>query len=141
MSDQGGNETPERRLRPVLPETSGQLVAYDPLQARNEDQDTIDLREYWRILTKRKWVVLSVLAIVLSASVLSTILMIPVYRSTATVQITPPNSQILEYGNFSSEGQGYLAQQQFYTTQYEILRSRDLAEALCEMKASRNIPS
>src|SRR6056297_1817578 len=118
----------------------GQMVQYDPFQAQAEDDDTIDLREYWRILVKRKWIVASVLAIITVATLLSTILMIPVYRSTATVQITPPNSQILEYADFSSEGTGYLAQQQFYTTQYEILRSRDLAESVVRTEGVEDHP-
>jgi len=128
-----------RHLKPVgAPQ--GQMVQYDPFQAQAEDDDTIDLREYWRILVKRKWIVASVLAIITVATLLSTILMIPVYRSTATVQITPPNSQILEYADFSSEGTGYLAQQQFYTTQYEILRSRDLAESVVRTEGVEDHP-
>ena len=130
-----------RHLRPVEPGQPGQMVPYDPFQAQqHEEDDTIDLREYWRILVKRKWMVFSVLAIITVATLLSTILMIPVYRSTATVQITPPNSQILEYADFSSEGTGYLAQQQFYTTQYEILRSRDLAESVVRTEGVEEHP-
>jgi len=128
-----------RHLRPVHRDLqtasrpgagNGGMVPYDPFQAQAEDDDTIDLREYWRILVKRRWAVISVLTIILVATMLSTTLMIPVYRSTASIQITPPNSQILDFASFSSEGTGYLAQQQFYTTQYEILRSRDLIEAV-----------
>ncbi|NCO20368.1 MAG: capsular exopolysaccharide family protein, partial [Gammaproteobacteria bacterium] len=62
------------------------------------------------------------------------------YQSTATIQITPPNSRILEYADFSSEGSGYLAQQQFYTTQYEILRSRDLAESVVRAEGVEDHP-
>jgi len=134
-SDSGG-----RHLRPVDARGHQQMVAYDPFQQHAEDDDTIDLREYWRILVKRRWVVASVLGIIAVAALLSTILMIPMYQSTATVQITPPNSQILEYADFSSEGTGYLAQQQFYTTQYEILRSRDLAEAVVRAEGVQDHP-
>ena len=140
MSDERYEEPQGRHLRPVSP-AAGQLVPYDPLQVRaEEDDDTIDLREYWRILVKRKWIVVSVLAIVAVATLLSTMLMLPVYRSTATIQITPPNSQILEFADFSPEGQGYLAQQQFYTTQYEILRSRELAEAVVRAEGVEDHP-
>ncbi|MFN2333997.1 MAG: hypothetical protein ABR550_06170, partial [Wenzhouxiangellaceae bacterium] len=60
----------ERRLRPVAA-GSNPLVAYDPLQAPMED-DTIDLRDYWRMLVKRKWVVVSVVLIIVVAALLST---------------------------------------------------------------------
>ncbi|MGB0514619.1 MAG: hypothetical protein ACPGJE_07240, partial [Wenzhouxiangellaceae bacterium] len=55
-----------RHLRPVHsslrvqpPRNDRGMVPYDPLQAQAEDEDTIDLREYWRILLKRKWAVVS----------------------------------------------------------------------------------
>ena len=128
-----------RHLKPVgAPQ--GQMVQYDPFQAQTEDDDTIDLREYWRILVKRKWIVVSVLAIITVATLLSTILMIPVYRATATVQITLPNNQILEYANFTSDQGGYFGQQKFYTSQYEILRSRDLTESVVRAEGVENHP-
>ena len=131
-----------RHLRPVGPPQANQqqMAVYDPFQAHAEDDDSIDLREYWRILVKRRWVVVSLLGIVAVATLLSTLLMIPMYQSTATIQITPPNSRILEYADFSSEGSGYLAQQQFYTTQYEILRSRDLAESVVRAEGVEDHP-
>ncbi|MDT8410268.1 MAG: polysaccharide biosynthesis tyrosine autokinase [Wenzhouxiangellaceae bacterium] len=139
MSKEIYDDEPGRHLKPVSA-ASGQMVQYDPMQARLEDDDTIDLREYWRILLKRRWMVLSVVMIIVVATLLSTILMVPVYRSTAAVQITPPNNQILEYADFSGDQGGYLGQQQFYTTQYEILRSRGLAEAVVRNEGVENHP-
>ncbi|MDT8322075.1 MAG: polysaccharide biosynthesis tyrosine autokinase, partial [Xanthomonadales bacterium] len=139
MSKDLYDDQPGRHLRPVSP-ASGQMVPYDPLQVRLDDDETIDLREYWRILLKRRWVVLSVLMIIVVATLLSTVLMVPVYRSTASVQIMPPNSQILEYGDFTADQGGGQAGQQFYTTQYEILRSRGLAEAVVRNEGVANHP-
>ncbi|MGK7294896.1 MAG: GumC family protein, partial [Candidatus Wenzhouxiangella sp. M2_3B_020] len=140
MNDDRYEDQPGRHLKTVSPH-QGQMVQYDPFQAQqHEDDETIDLREYWRILVKRKWVVLSVVAIIVVAALLSTILMVPVYKSTATVQITPPNSQILEYADFQSEQGGYLGTQQFYTTQYEILRSRELAESVVRAEGVEEHP-
>ncbi|NKI36409.1 polysaccharide biosynthesis tyrosine autokinase [Wenzhouxiangella sp. XN79A] len=140
MTDHRDDDPNGRHLRPVGQGGGQQLAPYDPFTQPPDDDDTIDLREYWRILVKRKWVVISVLAIITVATLLSTTLMIPVYRSAATIQITPPNSRILDYADFSGEGQGYLAQQQFYTTQYEILRSRSLAEAVVRAENVENHP-
>lgn len=138
IDEQGGN----RHLRPVGPPQAShqQMAVYDPFQSHAEDDDSIDLREYWRILVKRRWVVISLVGIIAVATLLSTLLMIPMYQSTATIQITPPNSRILEYADFSSEGSGYLAQQQFYTTQYEILRSRELAESVVRAEGVEDHP-
>ena len=140
MTDERHEDPQGRHLRPVSP-NSGQMVAYDPFQVRaDEDDDAIDLREYWRILVKRRWVVVSVLAIFAVTTLLSTTLMIPVYRSTATVQITPPSSQILEYADFQSDQGGYYGNQQFYTTQYQILQSRELAEAVVRAEGVEEHP-
>lgn len=139
MSKDPYDDEPGRHLRSVSAD-SGQMVAYDPLQVHMEDDETIDLREYWRILVKRRWVVLSVLMIVVVATVLSTVLMVPVYRSTAAVQITPPGSQILEFGDFTSDQRGWQATSNFYSTQYEILRSRGLAEAVVRNEGVEDHP-
>lgn len=135
MSDKPGDfpiSDPEsgRHLRTVDPRNHQQMVAYDPFQTHADEDETIDLREYWRILVKRRWVVLSVLGIIAVAALLSTILMVPEYRATATIQINPPSGQILDYADFTSEGNGYYGHQQYYTTQYQILSSRELAEAV-----------
>jgi len=141
MSNDKFEDQPGRHLRPVDHGQAGQLVPYDPLRAQQqEDGETIDLREYWCALVQRKWVVFSVLAIICVATLLSTVLMIPMYRATATIQITPPNSQILEYSDFANDGGGRLGQEQFYSTQYEILRSRDLAESVVRAEGVENHP-
>jgi succinoglycan biosynthesis transport protein ExoP len=139
MTDPRDEEMIGRHLRPVNGQ-GNQLVAYDPNAQSPNDDETIDLREYWRVLVKRKWVLVSVLAIICVATLLSTTLMIPVYRSTATVQVTQPNNSILNFADFSTQGQGYLAQLQFYQTQYEILRSRSLAEAVVRAEGVEEHP-
>lgn len=128
MSDGKDNEQHGKHLQPVSGK-GHQLTVYDPSVQQFDDDDTIDLREYWRILVKRRFTVLGVVAIVVTAALLSTLLMIPEYRSTAQVQISPQNARILEFGDFSGDGTtGGRTFQEFLTTQFEILRSRSLAE-------------
>ncbi len=117
-------------LQPV--KTGGQQMAvYDPtVQAGLDDDETIDLREYWRVLVKRRWTVIGVVAIVVVAALLSTLLMVPEYRSTVQLQITPQGSRILDYEDFAADGGGGRSFQEYLTTQTEILRSRSLAEAV-----------
>ena len=129
MSNDQDNTRPGKHLQPVG-NKGQQMAVYDPsVQGGFEDDDTIDLREYWRILVKRRWTVLGVVAIVVTAALLSTLLMIPEYRSTAQVQISPQGARILSYDDFAGEqAGGSRGFQEFLTTQYEILRSRSLAE-------------
>lgn len=139
MSDGRYLGPPGRHLKPV-DEPSQALAAYDPLQVRPEDDDTIDLREYWRILVKRRWVVLSVLMIIVVATFLSTILMVPVYRSTATIQVEHESARILNYEDFTANQGGTAGMQAFYTTQLEILSSRALAESVVRSQQVEDHP-
>ncbi|NBD96026.1 MAG: polysaccharide biosynthesis tyrosine autokinase [Gammaproteobacteria bacterium] len=105
-----------------------ELTVYDPSVQQVEEDETIDLREYWRILVKRKWTVIGVAVIVLTAALLSSLLMVPEYRSTAQVEINPESARILNYQDFAPEAQGWNATGIFYSTQFQILRSSALAE-------------
>lgn len=100
MSDNRNNE-PGTHLQPVNGK-SQQMAVYDPtVHGQFEDDDTIDLREYWRILVKRKWTVAGVVAIVVTAALLSSLLMVPEYRSTATLELNAQSARILSYQDFT----------------------------------------
>ena len=48
-----------------------------------EDEDAINLREYWHILLRRKWTIITVLVVSLLVSLIATFNTTPVYRSTS----------------------------------------------------------
>lgn len=139
MNEGRHGEPKGRYLRPVDTHDL-HLMPYDAMQSQVEEEDKIDLRDYWRILVKRRWVVLSVLLIIAVASFLSTILMIPVYRSTVSIQIDNESSRILGYEDFAPSEGGFSSAQQFYTTQYEILSSRALSEAVVRNQGVEDHP-
>jgi capsular exopolysaccharide synthesis family protein len=85
----------------------------------------IDLRSYWRILVKRRWTVLGAAAIVLVSALVATLLTTPVYRASVTMQIERDSVKVLDVGA-TQEDASY--DYEFYTTQYELLRSRALAQ-------------
>jgi capsular exopolysaccharide synthesis family protein len=98
------------------------LRTVDPSTAADE----IDLLSYWRVLLKRKWTVLGALGIVLVTALIGTLLMTPVYRATASLQIDREAMQVLKIGGVATEdGSG---NDDFYQTQYELLKSRALAQ-------------
>ncbi|WP_132999531.1 GumC family protein [Luteimonas arsenica] len=92
---------------------------------RGGDEDEIDLLAYWRILVKRKWLVLGVLGTVVALALITTLMMPPVYRATAVLQIDRESVQILQV---EGVGNAEAAAPDFLTTQYELLKSRALAE-------------
>jgi polysaccharide biosynthesis transport protein len=111
------------------------LVANDPQRAislnlRGPEPDAndsdMDLRAYWRILLKRRWTVLGVWLIVLVTVLVGTLLTTPIYRSSAILQIERDTIKVLDVGAMTPiEGSG---DRDFYQTQYELLKSRSLAE-------------
>lgn len=96
-----------------------------------EDDDTINLREYWEIIVKRKWTVITFFAIVVVSVVTATFLMTPIYRASLTLQIERQEGKVVEYqGVTPNELQGDT--KDFYQTQYELLKSRTLAQRVIE---------
>jgi len=140
MPDYPSNDGGSKHLRPVGP-ADNQMVPYDPNAGHLQDDETIDIQELWRSVLKRKWVVVAVLAIAVVSTVLATSLTIPVYRSTATVQVDPSGTQILNYQNFTDQGDGGLyGSLQFYNSQLAILRSRGLAESVVRAEGLEEHP-
>ncbi len=93
--------------------------------AESANQD-MDLRSYWRILLKRRWTVLGAWLIVLVMTLVGTLLTTPIYRASAILQIERDTIKVVDVGAMTPlEGAG---DRDFYQTQYELLKSRSLAE-------------
>lgn len=116
----------ERTVHQVL---STHLLHGQPVRVEEED-DLIDLREYWRVIVKRKWTVLGFFAIVMVAVTTATLLMTPIYRATTVLQIEREAAKVVEFDDAAqTERQG---DRDFYQTQYELLKSRSLAERVVQ---------
>lgn len=95
--------------------------------AQEPDDDVIDLRHYWQIVVRRKGTVLTFFAIVVVAAMTATFLSTPIYRAGLTLQIERQEAKVVEYqGVTPTENTGDT--KDFYQTQYELLKSRSLAE-------------
>ena len=97
-----------------------------------DDDDVIDLKEYWEILVRRRWTIIlsAMLAVVLA--VIATFNATPIYRSTLLMQIDRQANQVVDYGNVMPEERSFFASQDFYTTQYELLKSRSLGRRVID---------
>lgn len=91
------------------------------------DDDSIDLSEIWLTFRRYKWTIISFTVVAVVATIIGTSLMRPVYESVTTIQIRPPGNEILEYQNVGVDPANKLSQNNYYETQYQILRSRSLA--------------
>jgi succinoglycan biosynthesis transport protein ExoP len=111
----------------------GQLAGFAPRQIEFQETTGVNLREYWRIVKKRKWLIGSIISAFLMIGWLQTVMSIPMYSSTVRIQIDRNVSKIVENGSVtptdSSDGD-------FLRTQYELLQSRSLAERVVAMPGS-----
>lgn len=90
-------------------------------------EETLDLVEYWRSITKRKWGILGLVLLVAVITTLVVFAMRPTYRATTTVLIEQGKNKVVSieevYNNMVNG-----AQREYFQTQVEILKSRELAE-------------
>lgn len=89
------------------------------------EEETIDLRHYWRVLWRFKWDIIGLAFVVSIVTALVVVNMDDIYQSTASLMIESRQAQITSI----EEIYGLDPQQsEYYSTQHEILRSRVLAE-------------
>ena len=86
-------------------------------------EQKLELLEYWRSITKRKWAILGLAAVVSLLAGVIAYGLTPVYRATATVLIEPGKVNVVSIAEVYTTNQ-----QQNLQTQSEILRSRGVAE-------------
>jgi len=94
---------------------------------REEREKEVDLLEYWRVIVKRKWVVVTFGgALILFVGIFS-FLATPIYKAKTTLLIEEESSRILsiedEFGY-----QRRALDLRFYNTQLKLLKSKSLAE-------------
>ncbi|MBE0363248.1 hypothetical protein PULV_a3874 [Pseudoalteromonas ulvae UL12] len=94
-----------------------------------QTEEVIDLRQYFNIVNKYKW---RILGLALFAAIFSAIIafkMTPIYSSTATLIIEAEQAKAVNfqevYGLDSSR-------QEYYLTQFEILKSKSIAQKVIE---------
>jgi uncharacterized protein involved in exopolysaccharide biosynthesis len=110
------------------PHASGASAPADDLAPR-KIEDTLDLVEYWRAISKRRWSILGLTLLVATLALLIANNMQPIYRATATLLIEQGRSKVVSIEEIYSQG---LIQREYYQTQVEILKSEELARKLFE---------
>ncbi len=92
-----------------------------------DDDEAIHLRDLWRVIVKRKWVVIAVFLIVVVTALVVTMMATPIYRATITLKIEREASKVIDFKGAPTVPDEY-GDIDFYRTQYELLKSRTLAE-------------
>lgn len=94
-------------------------------QAERFAEGRIDLLAYWGVLLKHKWVVIGLAVTILGIGLVISLLKPSIYRASATVQIDREAAKVVDTVGVEPSNIG---DAQFFQTQYEILKSRSLAE-------------
>ena len=103
------------------------------------DGDELNLRELWQVIVKRRWTIFIFMLIVVSAVVTATFLMTPIYRASLTLQIDREDIKIVKTGEVAPEENGS-SSQDYYQTQYELLKSRSLALRVVNQLGLADLP-
>jgi len=117
-------------LKQIPPEGYYQLppppgYSYPPPQEEKE----VSLRDYWKVIRKRKWTIIAFFLIVVITTAVGTFTMRPIYRGTTAIQINKENPQIVDFKEIFAVNTMDL---DYYQTQYKILESRSLAKRVIQ---------
>ncbi len=92
-----------REMGPPSLQISRNIAALHPTMA---SQDSI-LREYLRVLIKRKWVVLGTLAAIFGASLIATLRITPIYDAVGSIAINKPDPMLQNLRDSGNSGMEY----------------------------------
>jgi len=132
-SEQYNPVEPDHQL--VLAEMQKKLQRYEEVMTsmageQQEDEDVIDLREYWNVLLRRKWTVVLTVALLLIGTAIYTSMQTPIYLATTVIQIERVTGNVVEFEGVTAEENRW--SNDFYQTQYELLQSRALASRVID---------
>ncbi len=89
------------------------------------------LRDYWRTAWGGRWTIAVIFVVVVTIGLIATFVQTPIYRAGATVEISPRAQRIVKVDDVSqigTTGYGWSAEDRYFKTQLEVLKSRDVAE-------------
>ncbi|PWQ98722.1 GumC family protein [Leucothrix arctica] len=100
-----------------------------PTPSEGDRDDEIDLKELFIVLRKRLWLIILVAFLVFAACFVFTLGIEPTYRASAKIQIESEDSgQVLSFDVALGES----GNDEFYQTQYELLKSYTLASKVID---------
>jgi len=122
-----GALVPREDLSPAhLPYLQAINEAYQPVL--EGEVDGLDIARYWRIVNRHKWGIISVTLIVLVIGFLNALLKTPIYRAQTTLVAEPFQRKVTLKEEYINNAAVYL----FYDTQFDIIRSRAIAERVVD---------
>jgi len=88
------------------------------------------LARYVGIVWRRKWIIAAIIVLGVALAVIATLLSTPMYTSTASLEISRQEENIVQVDALQPEVAG--VDQEFYQTQYSLLESESLIERVAD---------
>lgn len=89
------------------------------------EDDFVDFGKYWRTILSAKWLIISLTIVGLTLGTITAQHKTPIYQATSKILADPQKPNVNRSERYISSALVVL----FYETQYEIIRSRNIAEA------------
>lgn len=100
-----------------------------PEQTPASAEEVVDLRKYYNVISRAKWRILALAILVSALTVFVVLNMKPIYSSKATLLIEAQQAKAVKIEEVYGINSG---QQEYYLTQFEILKSRSIAETVID---------
>lgn len=94
------------------------------------EEKEINLREYFLVVVKRRWMILTIVLFIVTITGIYSFLQTPTYRSSATLYIDRGNYNIVP--DVVSEQYSYQGYDNFFRTQYKLLKTKTLGERVVQ---------
>ena len=115
----------------------------DRTNQEEEDRRDVNLLDYWRTIWRGRWTILSVFVVVVTLVGIGTFTQTPIYRARTTVEITPQSRKVAPVADVAELGSGsygWFEAERYFNSQYEIIRSRDVATRVFDQLDLYNHP-
>ena len=98
------------------------------------ERKEIDVLEYWHIILKRKWILVTFAAVLVVFVAIFSFTSTRLYRATASIMIEEPSSSMLNIQDIMNYGGYYRSDYlgTYFNTQLKLLASRSLAERVAK---------
>ncbi len=127
FTPQGGELIPSGENRTPISQGFHPSPGYPNYPGENIDDFATTLQSYARLIVKRRWLITGILVLVVSLGALVTLMQTPLYTATVRIQIDKEAQKVVEGGSTTPAETGG---RDFLRTQYELLKSRAMAERI-----------
>ena len=127
FSDERPRRSQDRPAQPHDPFVNGDHSWLE----QGSDQPSIDLSAYWRLALKYRFLIVGCFLGALLVGATLTLLMTPIFTAQATLQIDREAARVLDTEDVAPR-ENMMQGEEFFQTQYGLLRSRSLAERVIE---------